>query len=809
MKRDGLHILKLLLWYVFIIALFFAIIIGGFDGAWSFVGYGGLMENCIVILCFMFPCFLFYKKYSKSLLKILWVFYKIMLGLVLLLVIIDLNYYDKPLLESRFFDALWVVLFMVVFAVLVNFSDTWLSFINKKSDVLFGYFSRLFGFGDKKPENHSKSSKKKVFLDRRMFFDDIGSLKYRSRRYPLGRSLDRDIHEDSYEIGHSINWTYGGTFLAFDLLRYYFYLECEDFNSSNIKNNKHGVIKELFDPFVERYGLKDGEVMSLNDLPVVKTKELGETIFSVGDDWIFDLEKVFNENPLEKELMRQINHKRNELHEIEKRLGEKNLVFNKEHSSVVGELSELETRFRSNRLNQLNEKEKRRHCVCQLLAKSNKKLVFRLNEKNWFWDIPPEMVIKLENLHLNSNIGGPFFPTLRNGPEINNTLGSELDQKIVDVWGVCSEELYSFFLNNCDLAKSSKSYQIIEAYSSVLKKLELSVGRIKREWVLKTQKIDPSLLFNHLPEKVELYCWTGFYSIRKQYYEGEGEDELLNLIEHKLNSVEEKYREELEKQTFNSSLSKQISEIEEKTEALKDDFAGIYNDVKRIKEKGDKTERVVEKIFLKLEKAYNKEDYREFVQKVKSWFLYWEKTEPNTKVFMSGAEFFFNKTASSNYVDYSAFVLYYCRALENELLIKMFNSFVDSCEGEQSMFVLDDSGLSEKRKKEYSSFAKDFKRKFVNKKFTLGDMKMVLKRLPGQNNKAHPLYHRYPVLKRLFLYLENKSFLLDDNSLEMLSKLNDEYRRKAAHLEVIKKDDALLFYKNYKKIMNRVMSLFS
>ena len=255
-------------------------------------------------------------------------------------------------------------------------------------------------------------------------------------------------------------------------------------------------------------------------------------------------------------------------------------------------------------------------------------------------------------------------------------------------------------------------------------------------------------------------------------------------------------------------ISSDVKDIKNNTQEIKDKIEGLFKDVSEIKNSGLDLDKKIEKILAVCQDLFEQEDFSLYESKVKAWFRYWESAEDNTRIFMPGAEFIFNKTKQSNFKDYSAFVLYYCRALENELLIKMFFSFLNE-EGaiKSGDFEINSEDLSEKKRKEYMIFAKDFKRKAKRKNFTLGDMRMIIERLPNAEKRAYPIFYRLPVLKTLHSFLEKKNQLISNDCLKSLSKINS-LRRKAAHIETISKSEAMSFYRLFKPLMNEVMSVF-
>lgn len=248
-------------------------------------------------------------------------------------------------------------------------------------------------------------------------------------------------------------------------------------------------------------------------------------------------------------------------------------------------------------------------------------------------------------------------------------------------------------------------------------------------------------------------------------------------------------------------------------ESILKSLSGIINEVSIIKNSSKKTEKDLELAIEKMNKTIDErivgEDYENYIDKVLAWFNHWGSVGKKTKVFMPGAEFLLENIENSRFEDYSAFVLYYCRSLENELLNKIFISFIDhfnKIEDSGSLFDWEKDGLSPGKSKQYERFFKDLERKIRAKKFTLGEMKMVLEKLPYKNSKAYPEYHRSPLLKEFYSFIKTKSLEIDKETVLRLSDLNVNFRRRSAHVDIIEKEAAYVFYQEFKALMNKIIS---
>lgn len=60
---------------------------------------------------------------------------------------------------------------------------------------------------------------------------------------------------------------------------------------------------------------------------------------------------------------------------------------------------------------------------------------------------------------------------------------------------------------------------------------------------------------------------------------------------------------------------------------------------------------------------------------IKKWLLNWEHLNEMTLNFLSSAEWLFSKLPKDDNTDFSPFIIQYCRAIENEILKKLFEAY--------------------------------------------------------------------------------------------------------------------------------------
>jgi hypothetical protein len=153
----------------------------------------------------------------------------------------------------------------------------------------------------------------------------------------------------------------------------------------------------------------------------------------------------------------------------------------------------------------------------------------------------------------------------------------------------------------------------------------------------------------------------------------------------------------------------------------------------------------------------------------------WEQLDIASQSFLPQAELLFENIEQTNSQDYSPFIIQYCRALENELLIKLFTAYTDDlynrCEDINTF--LDDDLKNEKINK----FAKLLQQR--RNTYTLGDMNHIMGFLKAEGK----------TLKKSLLLKDFRDFTLqyfgesivDAKYLNQIDRINKDFRCKAAH----------------------------
>ena len=267
-------------------------------------------------------------------------------------------------------------------------------------------------------------------------------------------------------------------------------------------------------------------------------------------------------------------------------------------------------------------------------------------------------------------------------------------------------------------------------------------------------------------------------------------------------------------------LNKNTRSIKSDTSKILTSIVKMMTEIKEIKslteDTNDSIEKSISKIINSIDENYDFNKIDDYIPKVKEWFRFWDLIEENTKIFMPGSEWLYENIKNSDFKDFSPFVLYSCRALENELLKKIFLSFHNHVnelneEEKRALFIWNKEGLGEKKIKEYQSYYKVFKLNIENNydNYNLGYIRQTLSILPSiKNKKGSERYRRSPLLIEFNNFLSLRMRRVDEETLEKLRLLIKDYRNKSAHVGIIDSEKAMAFQNQYKYLMNTIIEKF-
>lgn len=201
---------------------------------------------------------------------------------------------------------------------------------------------------------------------------------------------------------------------------------------------------------------------------------------------------------------------------------------------------------------------------------------------------------------------------------------------------------------------------------------------------------------------------------------------------------------------------------------------------------------------LSVNQADTVDDYKSIV---KSWLdgQNWDLLDENSKSFLPSAELLFEHISKFADTDYSPFIIQYCRALENEILKKLFEAYHDELYSRESNILNFLSSDLEKDKT--SQFASHLK--CNNRKYTLGEMSFIMNLIkPGGRNlrKSHLLQD---FRKFALTYFDEK--IVAKKYLDQIYKINEDFRKKAAHPYILDFEVARLCRMTIREYLNELL----
>lgn len=193
----------------------------------------------------------------------------------------------------------------------------------------------------------------------------------------------------------------------------------------------------------------------------------------------------------------------------------------------------------------------------------------------------------------------------------------------------------------------------------------------------------------------------------------------------------------------------------------------------------------------------NIDQIKKFETMLSKWFEFeWDKLENLSKSYLPTAELLFSQLSKIEDADLSPFIIQYCRALENELLQKVFRSYINSLIvrniSVEKQFAWDfgkkESGNP--NNENTLKIVKHLKNCLRNEPdkwfFELGSMETYLRYLNGETVTKSPVLQD---IKSFVLdYFENN--ILDLQFLDELKRIKNDYRNKAAHPNKINVEEA-------------------
>ncbi|CAL2101862.1 N-6 DNA methylase [Tenacibaculum sp. 190130A14a] len=280
----------------------------------------------------------------------------------------------------------------------------------------------------------------------------------------------------------------------------------------------------------------------------------------------------------------------------------------------------------------------------------------------------------------------------------------------------------------------------------------------------------------------------------------------ISAHEAQLNSMQE---------TLNEVLSNQ-KVITIKLDDIKSTLIELTNDFKLIKDLprdiDEKIIRLNENLDSKLETLLQDQKQIDFyIKEIKRWFDFYDILEVKSQKYLPEAEYIFDHISKLQNPDYSPFILQYCRALENELLKKIFRAYVQSLIDQNIDIEEDfawDFGRKESGKLNNDNtfrLAKHLKRCLGRSEeewfFELGSMEVNLRYLTGRTVDKSPLLQDL----KSFVLNRFKDEFLNIEYLDEIKTIIRDYRNQSAHPNLIDTQKAIKFHKQMKQCLVSLM----
>lgn len=250
-------------------------------------------------------------------------------------------------------------------------------------------------------------------------------------------------------------------------------------------------------------------------------------------------------------------------------------------------------------------------------------------------------------------------------------------------------------------------------------------------------------------------------------------------------------------------IEKHLELLHQKMDTLLDLVKDLTMDFRKIKNLPREEEEKLFKLCLSIDKkmatALNEQStsIENYIEETKRWLDLWELLNDDSKKFLPIAELIFDELSQLKEPDFSPFIVQYCRAFENEILKKLFETY--HREGLLNVDVNDliKDDLANLKSGKFAKMLKQNKQTY-----TLGDMNFIMSLLKSNGNtlkQSKLLQHfRHFVLQYFNDNILEKTFLTD------LNNITSNFRNKAAHPYLLNLTIAL----ECKKLIRKNLNLF-
>ncbi len=300
------------------------------------------------------------------------------------------------------------------------------------------------------------------------------------------------------------------------------------------------------------------------------------------------------------------------------------------------------------------------------------------------------------------------------------------------------------------------------------------------------------------------------YSSLKNERKSSSHEEQLQRMEFTFNKAFEQVLTNQKEQTAT------LTKIESKIDDIKTVILNLSNDFKDIQNLPRDIEEKILRLNKKLEEQisnlhFEQKQIDSYIKEIKNWFDYYDILESKSQKYLPEAEYIFDHISKLDNPDYSPFILQYCRALENELLSKIFRAYVQSLLDKNIVFdekFAWDLGKKDSGKPNDENTFRLSKhiQKCLTKNnkdwfFELGSMEVNLRYLTGRTIERSPLLQD---LKEFILARFEKE-LLNIEYLDEIKTIIEDFRNQSAHPNLMDTEQAIEFHKQIKICLINLM----
>ncbi len=303
------------------------------------------------------------------------------------------------------------------------------------------------------------------------------------------------------------------------------------------------------------------------------------------------------------------------------------------------------------------------------------------------------------------------------------------------------------------------------------------------------------------------------YDLLKAKYSSLKNEKVVSPHEEQLQSLQNTLQQVLANQ---QEHTQKLTNIENKIDDIKTVIFNLSIDFKEIQNLPREIEEKISRLNKKLEEQISNLHFEQkqidtYIKEIKNWFDYYDLLETKSQKYLPEAEYIFDHISKLDNPDYSPFILQYCRALENELLSKIFRAYVKSLLDRNIDFDLKfawDLGKKESGKPNDDNTFRLSKhiQKCLTKNteewfFELGSMEVNLRYLTGRTLEKSPLLQD---LKEFVLDRFEKE-LLNIEYLDEIKIIIRDYRNQSAHPNLMDTEKATTFHKQMKECLISLM----